>query len=69
MIMCVYATCESELRPCVLLSVGKLLIDVNKEVKMDAIVKVNPEVKLGGFFSPPDCQPRDTASTDFCLLL
>ena len=69
MIMWVCTTCETGLRPFVLLSVGKLLIDVNKKVEMDTIVKENPQVKLGGFFTPPDCQPRDKASTNFCLLL
>lgn len=39
--------------------VGRLFINVNVKVDIEEIVKTNPQLQMGGFYSPPNCQPRD----------
>jgi hypothetical protein len=39
--------------------VGRFAVNVNRLVNVDDVVKENPQLKPGGFFSPSDCQPRD----------
>ena len=36
-------------------------MNVDRQVELDDVVKDNPGLKIGGFYSPPHCQPRDKA--------
>ena len=36
-------------------------VNVTRLVELDDVVKNNTELKLGGFYSPPHCQPRNNA--------
>ncbi|XP_062509771.1 beta-1,4-galactosyltransferase 2-like isoform X2 [Corticium candelabrum] len=39
--------------------VGSLFINAYAKVNLDEVKKKNPGVTFGGFYTPPDCQPRD----------
>ncbi|XP_062509129.1 beta-1,4-galactosyltransferase 1-like [Corticium candelabrum] len=38
---------------------GSLFVNAHAKVNLDEVKKKNPRVVFGGFYTPPDCQPRD----------
>lgn len=39
-------------------TVGRLLIEFSSPMSMERVQRENPEVRAGGRYVPPDCQPR-----------
>jgi hypothetical protein len=41
------------------LLIGNIIVDVNKLVDLYDVINDNPGHKMGGFYTPPHCKPRD----------
>uniref|UniRef100_A0A8C9FBF9 Beta-1,4-galactosyltransferase n=1 Tax=Pavo cristatus TaxID=9049 RepID=A0A8C9FBF9_PAVCR len=52
---CVLYCCH---RPALALAVGRLLIEFSSPMSMERVQRENPDVSLGGKYTPPDCLPR-----------
>lgn len=52
---CVLYCCH---HPALALAVGRLLIEFSSPMSMERVQRENPDVSLGGKYTPPDCLPR-----------